>query len=240
MCVACRRVRKVETLLQSLTKMVEQGLADILYSSKEQYMVSQQVPLQDLFAALSKHAGGGRSAAGLVKEAQQLCEAQQQGHARSRRALKERIQRAQHDTGTMLDDVLAEFNLLTRELSESASVGGARHDYVHMRAARDGALRDLAALSERSRNASKEAEAERAQLRGDLAHARIECEQLRGKVGDLEDEMQYHKMQVEQDRLVRGTVDAEKLKSQLLTLRADLLSNRADLLAQRELVCSLD
>jgi len=37
---------------------------------------------------------------------------------------------------------------------------------------------------------------------------------------------------VEQDDQSRGTVDIEKLKSQLLTVRADLLANRADLIAQ--------
>jgi len=97
------------------------------------------------------------------------------------------------------------------------------------------ALADLATLTETSKQRTKEMEAEKAQLRADLARARIECEQLRGKVGELENEMYNYKMQVEQDSISRGVIDTEHLKKQLLTLRADLLANRADLLAQREL-----
>ena len=58
------------------------------------------------------------------------------------------------------------------------------------------ALGDLAALSDSANHKTREAETEKASLRAELARARIECEQLRGKVGEFEDEIYHYKLQV--------------------------------------------
>ena len=142
-----------------------------------------------------------------------------------------------NNTQGLLEEVLDEFRALSRQMTDGAL--GSEGEY-ELRLARDEALADLAALRDKSEQIAREAEAERAALRADLARARIECEQLRGQVSARDDEIYQWKLQREQEEQSRRTVDVEQLKNQLLEVRADLLASRADLLAQKDLTAAAE
>jgi len=69
--------------------------------------------------------GGDRRSevAHLVNEAQELSESIGDAHARARQNLKERIQRSQNDSQSLIDDILEEFRVLAREISDGVLNG---------------------------------------------------------------------------------------------------------------------
>jgi hypothetical protein len=119
----------------------------VLYASKEATATSKQIPLQELFAALSKCIGSGRGAgreggagprhsemAHLVKEAQDLSDSMGDTYSRARQTLKDKIQRAQNDSQSLIDDIIQEFGVLSREISEGVLNG---EDSFELRILRD-------------------------------------------------------------------------------------------------------
>jgi hypothetical protein len=74
----------------------------------------------------------------LVKEAQDLSDSMGDTYSRARQTLKDKIQRAQHDSQSLIDDIVQEFGVLSREISEGVLNG---EDSFELRISRDQVLR---------------------------------------------------------------------------------------------------